>query len=147
MEPVIQFRILLDLIIAIALGGAIGFEREKSNKPVGFRTNMVIAGASVMIIVLSRYIVELMEADVSGDSLGADPTRIIYAVVFGVSFIGAGTIMKSRNEDTVHNLTTAATVLMSSVVGMGVALRLYILSVGVTILTLLINSLIRKISS
>lgn len=141
----VQLRILLDIVIAVALGGTIGFEREKRDKPAGFRTNMVIAGASALFIILGRYIVIDMTKDLTGEEMGVDPTRIVHAVIFGVSFIGAGTILKTQKKETIHNLTTAATILMSSATGMCVALRLYVLAVGVTLLTVIINTLVRRI--
>ena len=139
-----QVRILVDILIALVLGGIIGFEREKRDKPAGFRTNILIAGASAIFIILGQYIVEEMKVYLSDQALGVDPTRIVHAVIFGVSFIGAGTILKSQNKETIHYLTTSATILMSAAAGMAVALRLYILALGVTLLTLLINTLVRK---
>jgi len=47
------------------------------------------------------------------DALGIDPTRIMHAIIVGVSFIGAGTVLKSKQKDQVHNLTTSATILLS----------------------------------
>lgn len=142
--PETQFRILLDILIAFILGGLIGLEREKRDKPAGFRTNILISGASATFIILGQYIVEEMKLNLTDEALGVDPTRIVHAVIFGVSFIGVGTILKSQSDDTIHYLTTSATILMSAVAGMAVALRLYILAVGVTLLTLLINTIVRS---
>lgn len=141
----VQLRILLDIVIAMALGSIIGLEREQREKPAGFRTNMLIAGASALFLVLGRSIVRYVGSDTTAEALGVDPTRILHAIIVGVSFVGAGTIIKSREDETIHYLTTAATILMSSAAGICVALRFYYLAAGVTLLTLLINALIKKI--
>lgn len=144
MEPVIQLRILLDVAIAMALGSVIGFEREKSDKPAGFRTNMVVAGASALFVILGRSIAGYIGAGLTAEAMGVDPTRIIHAIIVGVSFVGAGTIIKSREEETIHYLTTAATLLMSSATGICVALGLYVLAAGVAALTVVTNALVKK---
>ncbi len=145
MVPLDQLRILLDVAIAMVLGSIIGFERERRDKPAGFRTNMVVAGASALFLILGRSIAGQMGASLPEEALGVDPTRIIHAIIVGVSFVGAGTIIKSREEETIHNLTTAATLLLSSAAGMSVALRLYILAAGVTALALIVNTIVKKI--
>lgn len=145
MEAIVQLRILLDIVIAMTLGSIIGFERERREKPAGFRTNMLIAGASALFMVLGRSIVDYVGVGITTEAMGVDPTRIMHAIIVGVSFVGAGTIIKSREDETIHYLTTAATILMSSAAGMCVALRLYYLAAGVTILTLLVNTLVKKI--
>lgn len=139
-----QLRILLDVFIAMMLGAAIGFERGSKEKPAGLRTNMIIAGASALLLSLGRYLAQTMQFNLEGQALGVDPTRIIHAIIVGVSFIGAGTILKSRKEETVKYLATSATILMSSATGICVALKLYILGVGVTVLTLAVNSILQK---
>lgn len=145
MEITLQLRILLDVIIALVMGGVIGYERETKDKPAGFRTNMLISGASALLVSLGMYIANSMEMTLSDAALGVDPTRIIHAIIVGVSFIGAGTILKSSNEHTVKYLTTAATILFSSGAGMCVALHLYLLGAGVTILGLIVNMVMQKL--
>lgn len=98
-----QLRILVDILIAFLLGGMIGFERDK---PAGLRTNILIAGASAIFIVLGQYIAHEMKFSLSDQALGVDPTKIVHAVIFGVSFIGAGTILKNQSDETIRYLTT-----------------------------------------
>lgn len=145
MEWQTQLRILLDLAIACALGGLLGFEREEKDKPAGLRTNMLIAGGSALLLLLAQEVAAQMSISLSDESLGIDPTRIIHAIIVGVSFIGAGTIVKSPKEESIRYLTTAATILFSAGVGIAVGLRLYVVGVGVTIIGLLINFVISKI--
>lgn len=140
-----QLWILLDVLIAASLGGILGIERERSDKPAGFRTNMFIAGAAALFLSLGQYIANSMELELNPNSMGIDPTRIIHAIIVGVSFIGAGTILKSSKEDTVKYLTTAAMILFSAGAGISVALKLYVLAVGVTIIGIIINTVIKRI--
>lgn len=130
-EAGLQGSILLKVLIAALLGGAIGFERESKDKPAGFRTNMIIAGASALLLTLGQFIASHMVEEFNDQALGIDPTRIIHAIIVGVSFIGAGTILKGKEEETVRYLTSAATILFSAGIGMAVGLDLYILAVGV----------------
>jgi putative Mg2+ transporter-C (MgtC) family protein len=145
MEWQAELRILLDITIATALGGVLGFEREKKDKPAGFRTNMLIAGGAALLLALGREIAIQMQQFLPSESLGVDPTRIVHAIIVGVSFIGAGTIIKSQDDEKIHYLTTAATILFSAGVGISVGLQLYVVAVGVTILGLIVNFLVGKI--
>lgn len=142
MSLVDQMWVLLDVAIAAALGGILGLEREIKDKPAGLRTNMLIAGAAALLLSIGRYIANYLELEIADEAMGIDPTRIIHAIIVGVSFIGAGTILKSNDDETVKYLTTAAMILFSAGAGMSVALHLYGLAVGVTILGLIINHII-----
>ena len=75
------------------------------------------------------------------EELRVDPIRILQAIIIGVSFIGAGTILKSREENTVKNLTTASVLLFSTGIGISVALKVYMIALGLTVFGLVINSL------
>lgn len=144
MELTEQLWILLDVLIASVLGGILGFERAYKEKPAGFRTNMFIAGASALLISLGRYISTAMESQLPDETMGVDPTRLIHAIVMGISFLGAGTILKNEEQNNVKYLTTSAMLLFTAGVGVSVALKLYILAIGVTLSGLLFNTLIRK---
>lgn len=134
-----QLWILLDVFIACLLAGIIGYEREVHKKPAGFRTHMIVGGASALLVRIAsvsvdRYMEEFNEV------LEFDPIRIIQAIIIGISFIGAGTILKSKDAKDVSFLTTSATILFSSSLGICVALQQYILALGVTLLVVLINN-------
>lgn len=78
------------------LGGIIGFDRELSGKAAGFRTNMMVSAAALVITALSR---ELMSEAMSQNALSAlriDALRIFDVIITGVAFIGAGTIIRDR---------------------------------------------------
>jgi putative Mg2+ transporter-C (MgtC) family protein len=113
--------IILRLLLAIALGGIIGLEREASHKPAGLRTHIMICISAAMMMILS----ELLLAGRQG--LTGDLLRVAAAVVMGMGFIGAGTIIQSQGM--VHGLTTAATLWTVSALGLVVGAGYYLLAV------------------
>ncbi len=126
-------EVLLKLILAIALGGLIGLEREASQKPAGFRTNILVCVGSAMMMTLAYLIVE----DGSGtpDSL----VRLAAGVITGVGFLGAGTILHSRGN--IAGLTTASTLWLVAGLGLVIGAGYYVpalLLTGVTIATLVL---------
>jgi putative Mg2+ transporter-C (MgtC) family protein len=136
-----QIQILINVLIALGLSGLIGFEREHMRKPAGLRTNMIIGAAACFIVSLCLPVIDFMEVANMPEIIRTDPIRVIQALVVGISFIGAGTILK--RDDKVEGLTTAATLLVSLGIGMAVAVGQYTLAVGVTLIILLINFVIR----
>lgn len=139
-----QLWILLDIVIAAGLSGIIGLERESENKPAGLRTNMIIGSASCMFVDLGQLVVSNFLGDLPPGGVDYDPIRIIQAIIIGISFIGGGIIFKNREEGGVEYLTTSATILFTSGLGIAVALGQYILAVGLVLLVLMINKGVHK---
>ena len=126
-------EITLKLLLAVALGGLIGLERESSQKPAGFRTNILICVGSAMMMILSGLILQGKEGS------GGDLTRIAAGVITGIGFIGAGTIIQSRGI--VIGLTTAATLWAVAGLGMVIGAGHYfpaLIFTAIIILTLVI---------
>lgn len=140
-----EFNILLDVVIASVLTLLIGLEREKAHKAAGMRTNMIVGGFTCLIILLSVPLIQKIAENAQVDMVEADPIRIIQAIVIGISFIGAGTILKQKEHSDVKGLTTAATLLFSSGIGICVALHYYVLAALLTFFIILINFLLRLI--
>lgn len=138
MEWIAQAEIIGEVALAMLLGGIIGVEREIADKPAGFRTHMLVAGAAALLVALGDAL--LQRFDIHGDdALRSDPIRIVEAIVTGISFLGAGTIFRrSAEKEHVQGLTTAASILLSSAIGISVALRQFIIAVGVTLLALIV---------
>jgi putative Mg2+ transporter-C (MgtC) family protein len=135
MEWYSQFEILAEVALAMLLGGLIGLEREIANKPAGFRTHMLVAGAAALLVGLGDAL--LLRFNIaSNEGIRSDPIRIVEAVVTGISFLGAGTIFRRSRSEQVEGLTTAASLLLSGAVGIAVALRQFVLAVGITLLAL-----------
>ncbi len=131
-----QLSLIVPVVLAMLLGGVIGAEREWANKPAGFRTHMLVAGAAALLVGLTDLLVEHF---VAGEStIRADPIRVVEAIITGLSFIGAGTIIRRGREQPVEGLTTAASFLLSAAVGIAAALGAYILAFAVSVLTVLI---------
>jgi putative Mg2+ transporter-C (MgtC) family protein len=138
-----QLGVLIHVLLAMFLGGLIGLEREMADKPAGLRTHMLVAGASALLIGITDNIVEGM--GVSGDLVRSDPVRIVQAIVTGITFLGAGTIIRHKQE--VEGLTTAASLLFVVTISICVALSQYVLAIGATLLTLLILRGIKWVES
>ncbi len=125
--------IILKLLLAIALGGLIGLEREFSHKPAGLRTNILICIGSAIMMILSEVMLAGKGAS-TGDSL-----RIAAGAITGMGFIGAGTIIQSRGV--VHGLTTASTLWAVTGLGLMIGAGYYQVAVvftGLVILTLIV---------
>lgn len=135
MNWILQFEIIGEVALAMLLGGVIGFEREMADKPAGFRTQMLVAGAAALLVGLGDVLT--MRYAGSG-SATVDPIRIVEAIVTGISFLGAGTIFRRSSEEQVQGLTTAASILLCAAIGISVALRQFVLAVGVTLLALIV---------
>jgi putative Mg2+ transporter-C (MgtC) family protein len=131
-----QILILGEVALAALLGALIGFEREVSQKPAGLRTHMLVAGAAALVVGLSSVAVIQFSSDLSSEVI-TDPIRIMEAVITGVSFLGAGTIIHRRSENVVEGLTTAASILVAAGIGIAVALSQFALAIGVTVLVLI----------
>ena len=132
-----QLEVVVAVAYAMVLGGAVGFDRERRNRPAGFRTHMLVAGASAMLVGMGRLMVAERIGTESG-VLQIDPLRLVEAVVAGVAFIGAGTIFNQRRGQGVKGITTAASLLMVAVVGIAAGSHYHLLALAVTALTLLV---------
>ncbi|RAI03163.1 preprotein translocase subunit TatA [Acuticoccus sediminis] len=118
--------IVLRIVGAAVLCGAIGMEREVSAHPAGLRTNMLVGIASATFAVIALGLI----ADVKGDDMRFDPLRLIEAVTSGVAFLAAGLIVLTRGH--VRGLTTGASVWLSAAVGLAVGVGQWLLAVVVT---------------
>ncbi|MCQ8783931.1 MgtC/SapB family protein [Mangrovibrevibacter kandeliae] len=120
----------LDLVCAVILSGAIGFEREMKGHAAGLRTHMMVgAGACLFTLLLGEVV-----ATYSTGAVRADPARIISAVTSGVAFLAAGAIIKSGDD--VRGLTTGASLWMAGAIGLGCGLGKVALASVALIVTL-----------
>jgi putative Mg2+ transporter-C (MgtC) family protein len=129
-----EIRILGLVLVSVILGGIIGFERELADKPAGLRTHMLVAASSTLLISLTSMIIPKLQ--IEADIIRTDPIRMIVAIVTGITFLGAGTIIRDRTG--IEGLTTAASLLFVAVLGVTVALSQFVLAIGLTVLNLLI---------
>jgi putative Mg2+ transporter-C (MgtC) family protein len=116
------WEILLRLVVAAALGGAIGIERELRDREAGFRTHLLVAVGSALFTLISAY--AWTDFDFGrATGITFDPTRIAAQIVTGIGFLGAGAIL--RHGLTVRGLTTAATLWVVAAVGMACGAGFY----------------------
>lgn len=121
-----EIEAILRVLLAAALGAAIGFQRERSGKPAGLRTHALIALGSALFTVVSVF----------GFGIGADPSRVAAGIVTGVGFLGAGVIFRGlRRDGAVVGLTTAASIWTTAAVGLAAGIGMYLIAFIVTIIT------------
>ena len=112
---------VIRLILGFILRGIVGLEREVSLKPAGLRTHVLVGLGSTLLTVLSI------------DAFpGADPSRVAASIVVGIGFLGAGTILKTKEK--VIGLTTAATLWIVASIGVATGAGFYLLAILTTIL-------------
>ena len=112
---------LRTLAIAGGLAALLGWERELARKPAGLRTHILVGVGAALLILLGDTAMDRWARERPGDAMQGDPIRMLQAVVVGISFLGAGTIVHARGAP-VEGLTTAASVLLTAAIGMAVAL-------------------------
>jgi putative Mg2+ transporter-C (MgtC) family protein len=134
----IQLQVLATTAYAMLLGGAIGYERELKDRPAGFRTHMLVAGAAALLVGLTDLLAQRFSAEVYRELVRLDPIRLIEAMVAAVGFLGAGTIFRNSGESVVSGITTAASLLMVAVIGIAAGLHSHVLAIGATALTLVV---------
>ncbi|MBQ1243172.1 MAG: MgtC/SapB family protein [Clostridia bacterium] len=106
------------MALAVLFSGVIGYEREHSHRPAGFRTHILVAVGSALVMMTSGYVFN----EYAG--LGTfDPTRLGAQVISGIGFLGAGTIL--REGFSVKGLTTAASLWAVSCIGLAVGAGYY----------------------
>lgn len=126
MVEALRLELLLQVLLATLLGGAIGMERELSGKPAGLRTNILICVGATLFTVLSLKL----------SGARGDPARVAAQILPGVGFIGAGTILHARGSIT--GLTSAATIWVVAAIGMALGAGAYTEAVGTTLIVMLI---------
>jgi putative Mg2+ transporter-C (MgtC) family protein len=149
MDTLTELQLLGKIVIAALLGGVVGTERELAQKPAGLRTHMLVGGLSALLVILANQMVLSFDQQ---SLISTDPIRILQAIVVGISFLGAGTILKYGAEvPRTVGLATGASILAVSAIGIAVALNAYILASGTTLLSVFINwgmmPLIKKLNA
>jgi putative Mg2+ transporter-C (MgtC) family protein len=132
-----DLRTLADAVLALALGGAVGWERERKGKGAGFRTMMLVSFASFLFVEVSMA-AGATGAAVPGNDVQSDPVRAIQAIATGLGFLGGGIVFRDRSENRTRGLTTAASLLVVSPIGIALALGHYALAIGSAVLLVLV---------
>ncbi len=132
-----DIMVVVNLVAAFILGGAIGWVREKESKAAGLRTHVLVSVGSALFMIISGQMMVM--------SGGADPGRIAAGVVTGIGFIGAGCILQAGGE--VRGITTAASIWITSAIGIAAGLGFYVGAVAATAITLLTLQLLREVET
>ncbi len=115
------------LLLAALLGGLVGFERERHNRPAGLRTHILVCVGAALVMMVSVF-------GFAGDEIQGDQARIAAQVVSGIGFLGAGTIL--RQGSAIRGLTTAASLWVVAAVGLAVGIGMYMAATFATVLVL-----------
>lgn len=132
-----NLEIIFQLGLAIVLGGAIGLDREHAEKPAGFRTHMLVCTAAAVLVMLGDVIGPRYRDIVGADVVRTDPIRLMQTIITGISFIGAGTILRNKRGP-VEGLTTAATLFFTATIGIAIGLGAYLLAIASTVLVVIV---------
>lgn len=110
------FDTFFKLLLALIIGGILGIDRGRKNRPAGFRTYMLVCVASTIVMITNEYVVNKYGT--------GDPSRMGAQVISGIGFLGAGTIIVTgRNR--VKGLTTAAGLWASACIGLTIGIGYY----------------------
>lgn len=138
-----ELDLVVRLLLAAVLGGAIGLERELRDQPAGFRTHILVAVGSCLFALVSAFGFDAF-LELSPEEIRFDPSRVAAQIVTGIGFLGAGAII--RYGMTVRGLTTAASLWVVAAIGLAVAVGQYTsagVATGITLLSLWILRRVR----
>ena len=121
------------LLLAAGLGAAVGLEREYRQKPAGLRTNILIAVGSALFTILSLQMTQGV----------GDTSRVAGQIVTGIGFLGGGAIL--RSGDSIHGMTTAATIWVNAAIGIAAGTGQFALAAFATALTLVVLAVLPPI--
>ncbi len=127
-------EITLKLLLSAFLGGLIGLERELHARAAGLRTHILVAAGSTLIMMVSNYMFLLYQDQSANSIVRLDPARIAAMTITGIGFLGAGTIIQSK--EIVRGLTTAACLWIIAAVGLAVGCGFYLPAITTCIVAL-----------
>ena len=123
-----ELEAALRLLLAAALGACVGYQRERSGKPAGLRTHILVSLGAALFTIVSIY----------GFGESADPARVAAGVVAGVGFLGAGAIIRGVRGGVVVGLTTAASMWIVAAIGLAAGAGFYIISAVATAIAVVV---------
>ena len=134
-----EVSVVIRIFLAMLLGGGIGMEREKSKRPAGFRTHILVCVGSCMTALIGLF---------SCYEFGSmsDPLRISAQVVSGIGFLGVGTILV-KEHDHITGLTTAAGLWTTAAIGIACGFGFYLGAVLGTLVVALTAAILFKLEA
>lgn len=129
----------LRIILAGICGGIIGYERKNRGKGAGIRTHVIVAIASALMMLISKYGFNDLAF---GEDFRLDPSRVASQIVSGVGFLGAGMIFIQKKA--VKGLTTAAGIWATSGIGMAIGSGMYVIGILSSLVILAVQLITHK---
>lgn len=129
------------LAVALLAGGAVGFERQYRKRPAGLRTHLLASLASATFMIVSAHLMPYQHYGPNEPYLRADVTRIAASVAVGISFLGAGAIL--RHNGRIKGLTTAASLWLATALGLAAGAGMYALTALSTFAALFVLIVLR----
>lgn len=133
----------LPLLAAVLAGGLIGFEREWRGRAAGFRTHILVCLASTLLMEAAVSQSSWRFAPLAGTEIVSDPTRMAHGVLTGIGFLCAGVIFRAGFS--IHGLTTAASLWITSAIGLLFGAGLFALGAVGAVLTTAILVVLRLV--
>ena len=127
-------RIVVRMLVAIVLGGLLGYERESAGASAGLRTHMLVSLGSALFVLIP------LQAGMKVEDL----SRVLQGVTAGIGFLGAGAILKQRDKNDIRGLTTAASVWLTAAVGIAAGMGREATAVLSALFALVILAILRS---
>lgn len=140
-------EVLVRLLLAVVIGGLIGYERELNNRAAGFRTHILVCVGAAVTSMIQLYSIDQVKSIIRADPamtevLSVDLLRLGAQVISGVGFLGVGTIIHEKGS--VKGLTTAASLWVVAAIGLGVGFGYYALSIMSFVCVFLVLALLKE---
>ena len=132
-----EISVIIRILLAMLLGGMIGMEREKSRRPAGFRTHILVCVGASMTALIGLFVWHQMGAV-------TDPVRISAQVISGIGFLGVGTILV-KEHDHITGLTTAAGLWTTAAIGIACGYGFYSAAVMGTLVVTITSAVLFKL--
>ena len=127
-------RIVVRLLVAVLLGGVLGWERESVGAPAGLRTHMLVSLGSALFVLIP------LQAGMRFEDL----SRVLQGVTAGIGFLGAGAILKQTARNDVRGLTTAASIWLTAALGVAAGMGREATALLSTRFALIILAMLRR---
>jgi putative Mg2+ transporter-C (MgtC) family protein len=130
-------RVLIRLLGAMLAGAILGWQRERSDKPAGLRTHILVAlGAAIFVVVPEQFAM-------NPDAL----SRVIQGIATGIGFLGGGVILKHASERRIEGLTTAADIWATAAIGVAIGLGALGIGLVATVFAWMVLSVMYRIQA
>lgn len=127
-------RLVVRMLVAIVLGGILGYERESVGASAGLRTHMLVSLGSALFILIP------LQAGMGIEDL----SRVLQGVTAGIGFLGAGAILKQQDRNAIQGLTTAASVWLAAAIGVAAGMGREATAVASAVFAFVILAILRR---